>query len=389
MYQLSAIAVVLCIPFYALNASNVDSISPNEETTDPMMIDVYAPSSDETFDPQKDYADFKTSYEKLYKISGSPYVMPSMQQQLPHTKSMQDFQLATAIDDMHIDATDDTTDADDLDSNANDIQTTITPPIEQQTTVQLLAENVGMRSINDNILKSTQRPIPYASFKQFSSNGEFVKQMPNPTIDHMRNNNNNNGNGNEDDSMNDMNGEPIDQDMADNLPNEVTIRNDTSDYMNDEADANFTQPITVKIYPLETTVAAVPIFVSARTPLNTLLVSTPTSLAADGVAGVAAPTSATDEMASNPTTAKKSKKIEALPRIYKYSADEIVRKYLDDTYLRAPVATLINTAPEPLRKTKILWKSALRPNTAINIVLVAFNSSGKFYTNGKGQMPNQ
>lgn len=378
MLRLNTMIVVLCVPFYALNATNVDSI-PNEDTTDTMMIDVYAPS-DETFDPQKDYADFKTSYEKLYKISGSPYVLPaSMQQQhqQQNTKSIQDYRAATADDDMDTE-TDDTTNSNDFESDANNLQTTIPPPIEQQTTVQLLTENVGMRSIND-ILKSTQRPAAYASFKQLAPNSEFVKRKLNPTYDHMNNNNDNNDNDN-DDSLNVM-GEPIEQDTIDSLPNEVTIRNESTDYINDEAatDVNYTQPITVKSYSIETTMAALlptpPVFISTRAPLNTLIVNTPTSTAA---AAVAAPTSVTDGIAPNQTAGKKSKKIEALPRIYKYSADEIVRKYLDDSYLRSPLATLINTAPEPLRKTKLLWKSALRPNTPINIVLVAFNSSGKF-----------
>lgn len=385
------IVVMLCVPFYIINAANADSIG-NEETTDPMMIDVYVPSSDETFDPQKDYADFKTSYEKLYKISGSPYELPLMQQQQqqqqPNMKSMHDSQVAaiSVVDGMNTEA-DDTTNSSDIGADASDVQTTIPPPIEQQTTIQLLAENVGVRSMND-ILKSTQRPMAYASFKQLGPNAEFVKQNPSSTFDHMNTNTDNNDNDNDNDNgsentTNEM-GEPIEQDTVDNLPNDVTIRNESSDYMNDEAapvaaaDVNYTQSITARSYPMETTMAAMlptpPVFVSTRAPINTLLVNTPTS-----VTVAAAPTPVTEEITPNQTTGKKSKKIEALsPRIYKYSAEEIVRKYLDDSYLRAPLATLINTAPEPLRKTKLLWKSALRPNTPINIVLVAFNSSGKF-----------
>lgn len=225
--------------------------------------------------------------------------------------------------------------------------------------------------------------------KQNNSNNELYNNNNN---NNYNNDNDNNDKDNED-SVNEM-GEPIEQDTVDNLPNEVTIRNESSDYVNDEAaaaaaDSNYTQPITVKSYAMETTMAAIlptpPVFVSTRTPINTLIVNTPTSvtvaaaptIAAAASAATAPTASTTDEITPNQTTGKKSKKIEALPRIYKYSADEIVRKYLDDSYLRAPLATLINTAPEPLRKTKLLWKSALRPNTPINIVLVAFNSSGK------------
>lgn len=65
------------------------------------------------------------------------------------------------------------------------------------------------------------------------------------------------------------------------------------------------------------------------------------------------------------------------PRIFKYSADETLRLLLNDSFIRAPMAALIDTSAEVLRKTKTLWKAALRPQTALDIVLVAFNSSGK------------
>lgn len=74
---------------------------------------------------------------------------------------------------------------------------------------------------------------------------------------------------------------------------------------------------------------------------------------------------------------KVAKKIDAPTRVYKYNADEILRKYLDDTYIRSPMASLISTSPAALRKAKILWKSSLRANTPIDFVLLSFNSSGK------------
>lgn len=77
------------------------------------------------------------------------------------------------------------------------------------------------------------------------------------------------------------------------------------------------------------------------------------------------------------THGKKSKKIDTPTHLFKYSADEILRKYLEDIHIRAPLAALINTSPATLRKAKMLWKSTLRPNSQIDIVLVAFNSSGK------------
>lgn len=67
------------------------------------------------------------------------------------------------------------------------------------------------------------------------------------------------------------------------------------------------------------------------------------------------------------------------PKIYKYNAESILRRFLDDPYIRKPMAALIDTSPDTLRKTKLLWKSALRPNSALDIVLVAFNASGKVF----------
>lgn len=65
------------------------------------------------------------------------------------------------------------------------------------------------------------------------------------------------------------------------------------------------------------------------------------------------------------------------PRIFKYSAAETLRMLLNDSFIRAPMAALIDTSAEVLRKTKTLWKAALQPQTALDIVLVAFNSTGK------------
>lgn len=67
------------------------------------------------------------------------------------------------------------------------------------------------------------------------------------------------------------------------------------------------------------------------------------------------------------------------PQTYKLDANKILRLFLNDTYIRKPMAALIDTSPDVLRKTKVLWKSALRPNSALDIVLVAFNTSGKTF----------
>lgn len=138
------------------------------------------------------------------------------------------------------------------------------------------------------------------------------------------------------------------------------------DYVNDGfADADAVERVTQPAAGEDTTV------VPLASPSSLLFSSVPAQQ-------TTAATTSQPPAAQNATASKKSaKKIETSSRIYKYSADEILRKYLEDTYIRAPLAALINTSPEALRKAKILWKSTLRPNTPIDIVLLAFNSSGK------------
>lgn len=358
MQQLNKLIVVLFVQFYSLNAANL-GVGPVEDTTD-SIVDIYDPSSDETFDPQKDYADFKSSYEKLYQISGSPYIIPSMQQ-----KSWPSFQPVSG--DANID-TDESTNPIDITQDANDLSTTIPPQIDQQTTMKFFPENAAIRSMND-FVKSTQRPTAFPPFQPYGSDGgELLKRKPSPMFDSLGDTKT------EDDLVNETGNSVRPVIYA---QNESNLHNESADYVNDEAiETNYSQPITSIPYAMETTITSLPsspVFISTRPPTN-LFSSNPLT------STVSAATAPTDEIVPNQSVGKKSKKIEALPRIYKYSADEIVRKYLDDTFLRAPLATLINTAPEPLRKAKILWKSALRPNTPVDIVLVAFNSSGKHHT---------
>lgn len=357
MQRFNKILVMVLLPFYVSYGANV----PLEDTTD-TVADVYDPmSSDETFDPQKDYADFKSSYEKLYKMSGPTFMLPPSMQPKPWQ----------AIEEIEPDAEETTNPSDD---ETSDITTTIPPQTDQQTTIKLFVENVAMRSMND-IVKSTQRPVTLASYEQSAPNAELLMRKPASAFDPTSSDNKS-----EEDLVNET-GNAAQQSPVVFMQNESNIHNESVDYVNDEAiETNYSQPITSVPYSMDTTITSLPsspVFISTQPPNN--LFSTSTLVSPVTLADVPiAPTLAGAQMAiPNQSVGKKSKKIEALPRVYKYSADEIVRKYLDDTFLRAPLATLINTAPEPLRKAKILWKSALRPNTPIDIVLVAFNSSGK------------
>lgn len=75
---------------------------------------------------------------------------------------------------------------------------------------------------------------------------------------------------------------------------------------------------------------------------------------------------------------KKIQTTQSPPPLLKQNANEILQRLLDDQYIRTPMAALIDTSAEALRKSKMLWKSALRPQAPLDIVLVAYNSTGMY-----------
>lgn len=361
----------------AISCSMSNATEPNgqlatasiEETTN-TMADLYEPiNSEEAFDPQKEYAELN----KLYKLSG-PSLLPQYLQQ----QQARSWHFQSSIDDIDNDemiASTINSNNRKIDNEDDEIiNTTIFPsPIDAQPQHRTImpVHNFNQMESLDTIGTSQNAEILGISAKNVATtnpmddnantNDEFGNHVPvqfENGIQHAAviykndaNSNNNNDYGNQD----------------------YVIEN------HDKHEVNNSQSITLP-YSVETTIASFPlspIFIPTRSPtvLHTTnsasanAVATPsTFMPHDDLNGTLGQT--------NPPSKKSAKKIE--PRVYKYSADEIIRKYLDDTYIRAPLATLINTAPEPLRKAKMLWKSALRPNTAIDIVLVAFNSSGMF-----------
>lgn len=323
MYQIGT--VVFLVIFYA----SVNVIVNAEDTTDavPEALDAVDSFDTDDYDPQLYNPDsFKSAYEKLYRMSGPPLMLPSVQQ-----KSWQQTDDADANANSNGND-EETTNLSDIGLDTSDVPTTIQPQLDQQTTIKFLTENSGIRSES---VKSTQRSISLAAYEQAVSNAELLigksSLVGEPNRDHK----------NEDDLINDTGNVVAAQQQASVsfMPNELNIHNESTDYVMDEA--NNSQPITSIPYSMDTTITSQPSssvsFISTRPP----------------------------------------NKFEAQPRVYKYNAHEIVRKNFEDTLIRAPLAVLINTAPEPLRKAKLLWTSVLRPNTSIDIVLVAFNSSGK------------
>lgn len=375
-FSVSVILLVIsCTISNAIDPNGQLATASTEETTD-TMAELYEPNnSEEAFDPQKEYAELN----KLYKLSG-PSLLPQYLQQ----QQARSWHFQSSIDDIDNDEMIAST----INSNNRKIDneddeiintTTFPPSIDaqsQHTTIMPVNSFKQMESL-DTIETSQNTEMLGISPKHFettnpitgnaNTNDEFGNHVPvqyENRIQHApvffkndanSNSNNNNNNNNDYGNQN------------------YVIEN------HDNHEVNNSQPITLP-YSVETTIASFPsspIFIPTRPPY----VLYTTSSTPSNAVGTPSTFVSNDDLNStlgqtNSQSKKSAKKIE--PRVYKYSADEIIRKYLDDTYIRAPLATLINTAPEPLRKAKMLWKSALRPNTAIDIVLVAFNSSGEF-----------
>lgn len=63
---------------------------------------------------------------------------------------------------------------------------------------------------------------------------------------------------------------------------------------------------------------------------------------------------------------------------FRASASEVLRFFMEGSYLRSPLAVLVDTSDKTLEKTKILWNATLQQSTAnIDMVLVTFDHSGE------------
>ncbi|XP_067640005.1 uncharacterized protein [Eurosta solidaginis] len=74
-------------------------------------------------------------------------------------------------------------------------------------------------------------------------------------------------------------------------------------------------------------------------------------------------------------TGKQGKQI-TLTRGRKLLPHEQLRNYIEDAYIRMPLAVIVDPSSDALDKTKALWREALRTNLNIKIVLVSLNASG-------------
>lgn len=82
-----------------------------------------------------------------------------------------------------------------------------------------------------------------------------------------------------------------------------------------------------------------------------------------------------------------STKSTATPRIkmgktiktYKSSADQVLRQFVENGYLRQPLACIIDTTESNLRKAQMLWNATLRSNAPLDILLSGYNSTGDLF----------
>lgn len=88
------------------------------------------------------------------------------------------------------------------------------------------------------------------------------------------------------------------------------------------------------------------------------------------------PTIHLDQSLANQSHRKKQPKY---IKKFRASASEVLRFFMEGSYLRAPLAVLVDTSDKTLHKTKILWKATLQESTTQNIdmVLVTFDHSGE------------
>ncbi|XP_050329238.1 uncharacterized protein LOC126758866 [Bactrocera neohumeralis] len=91
------------------------------------------------------------------------------------------------------------------------------------------------------------------------------------------------------------------------------------------------------------------------------------------------PTTATTTTTTTITTmrpaGKQGKQIN-ISRGRKLLPHEQLRNYIEDAYIRMPLAVIVDPSADALEKTKALWREALRTNLNIKIVLVSLNASG-------------
>lgn len=84
----------------------------------------------------------------------------------------------------------------------------------------------------------------------------------------------------------------------------------------------------------------------------------------------------TENEATQKTTMPKQKTGKTI-KTYKSSADQVLRQFVENGYLRHPLACIVDTTDINLRKAQILWNATLRSNAPLDMVLSGYNSTGE------------
>uniref|UniRef100_A0A0A1X0V3 VWA7 Ig-like domain-containing protein n=1 Tax=Zeugodacus cucurbitae TaxID=28588 RepID=A0A0A1X0V3_ZEUCU len=103
--------------------------------------------------------------------------------------------------------------------------------------------------------------------------------------------------------------------------------------------------------------------------------STTTQTPTTAAATTAATTTTTTFTTTIRPAGKQGKQIN-ITRGRKLLPHEQLRNYIEDAYIRMPLAVIVDPSADALEKTKALWREALRTNLNIKIVLVSLNASG-------------
>lgn len=261
--MMNLLVALLLLPYYTINASEWNE-AVVEDTTD-KFPEVYDP--EEPFDPQKDYVNFKNSYEKLYRMSAPP---------LPQSIQQKKFALQQAIEEIEEIESETIPTNQNIEDDVNDdsesiISTTYPPQSEQLTTMKFALENAPR--YGNEILRDTPRPVidaPNAELLLSKSEGDTYESLNNNDSENLE-----------------LFGQSSKlEDGAQRVapfpfaPNEPNNEESSIGYVNEDAydnnhEGNFSQPITSS-YSSDTTIASLPsspVFISTRP--NILLATNP------------------------------------------------------------------------------------------------------------------
>jgi len=79
----------------------------------------------------------------------------------------------------------------------------------------------------------------------------------------------------------------------------------------------------------------------------------------------------TTPVSTRPTPKRKTMKS------YNSKPTDVLRKFVENQYLRRPLACIVETTTETLRKAQILWGATLEDNVPLDMILAGYNATGR------------